>query len=584
MKPSHIISIGEALSFCFDYIKKVKKYIGKLLIISIVSFIPLITTLILPMLMRQGIDTGLLQNNITRFMIIAGLSGLLGIFMVFAQQWRSFYQSLVKNMMALSLKREVLSRLLARDIRYFAQQESSHGINRIMFDTDRITEAIVSLPGEFIELIPRMLLAFGLIFYLDKNIGFFFLFISPIIALPVFFTQAKIQNLYRSLWGYYERIVQEVNDLFSHILLVKAFHKEGFMKRKIMERSVDHLRKSIEIARFEFKLQTVHNLLTKGLVGSLALYACLRVMHNEITIGTLTAVLAYAGQIVTLQGTLSQMLRRLIMTSVSCRRVNEIICFETKECKEKNSISSLLDNNITIKKVSFLYDANMSVFDAISLSIVAGETLAIVGASGCGKTTLAYLIMGLLKPLHGEITIAGKNIAALEASSYLNKVGVVLQEAFLMSASVKENIFFGMTGGTDADIDTTCRICALNDLVNGLSDSYNTLVGENGVRLSAGQRQRIALARAIIRRPELLIIDEGLSAVDSATESSIIKGIRQYLPQSTIIIISHRLATALACDRIIMITSPSDIVTVDPSALHDAPQAFLQLFESQLIK
>jgi ATP-binding cassette subfamily B protein len=324
--------------------------------------------------------------------------------------------------------------------------------------------------------------------------------------------------------------------------------------------------------------------LTKGIVGLLSLYACLRVMHNEITIGTLTAVLAYAGQIVMLQETLAYMLRRLIMTSVSCRRVNEILSFQITENRERAFVSDLCGNNINIKKVVFSYEGGKAVFDPISFSVNAGETLSIVGASGSGKTTLAYLIMGLLRPLHGEITVAGKNIIDFDTSSYLSNISIVLQDAFLINASLKENILFGMKSITDVEIIELCRVCALNDLISGFSNSFDTFLGESGVRLSAGQKQRVALARAIVRRPQLLIIDEGLAAVDGATERSILKGVRQYLPKSTIIIISHRLATVLASDRIMMIDTPSDVVYVDPTALHNAPAEFMTLFESQLIR
>ncbi len=554
------------------------------MILSLVSFIPLTISLLLPLLARKGIDTGLLQRNVMRFLYIAGGSGLLSLMMFFVQQWRDFYQTRVKNMISLSFKRDVLSALLARDIGYFANKESSHGVNRILFDTDRITDTIVSLPGEFIELIPRMLFAFALIFYLDPKIGIFFLIVSPVIAFPVFFTNAKIQNLYRSLWGYYEQIVQEMSELFSHILLVKAFHKEQFMKRKFTEKAVVHLRKSIEIARLEVVLKLVHNVLTKGIIGLLSLYACLRVMHDEISIGTLTAVLAYAGQIVMLQGTLSSMLRRLIMTSVSCHRVNEILSFPAKHCVEGMPVGDLGHAAIMFNDVSFSYGALKPVFDSMSFSIKGGETLAIVGPSGCGKTTMAYLMMGLLKPGRGQITIGGSDIAQFETGSYLDKVGVVLQEAFLINASLKENILFGKRENTVVDVATVGEICALKDLADALPDAYDTVVGENGVRLSAGQKQRVALARAIVRSPELLIIDEGLSAVDSATEREIIKGIRQWLPKSTIIIISHRLSTALACDRILMIASASEMITSDPAALHEAPAMLLKLFEPQLIK
>jgi ABC-type multidrug transport system fused ATPase/permease subunit len=584
MKKLHIISIVESLTFCIDYIKKVKKYVPQLAILSIVSLFPLVITLLLPMLARRGIDTGLLARDVKRFLIIAGISGLLGIFMLLTQQWREFYQTLVRNMMTLSLKRAVISRMLKRDMRYFIQHESSHGINRILFDTERITETIVALPGEFIELIPRMLLAFACILYLDRCIGFIFLLISPVLMLPVFFTRLKIQHLYGSLWGLYEQIIQDINELFSHSLLIKAFHKERFIERKATLSTITHVRKAVEIARFEFALRVIQHLLTKGMVGLLLLYACLRVMHNEISLGTLTAVLAYAGQIVMLQGTLAYMLRRLIMTSVSCRRVDEILSCDTKEMQGGSLVPDLCDNNINVKKVGFSYDGDKSVFDAMSFSVNAGEILSIVGPSGCGKTTLAYLMMGLIRPLHGEITVAGKNIIDLDVSSYLGKIGIVLQEAFLINASLKENILFGMKSIADVEIIGLCRMCALNDLIGGLRNSFDTLLGERGVRLSAGQKQRVALARAIVRKPQLLIIDEGLSAVDGATERSILKGIRQYLPKSTIIIISHRLATILAADRIMMLDPPSGVVYIEPAALHNAPAKFMALFESQLIK
>ncbi|MBN1492829.1 MAG: ABC transporter ATP-binding protein [Candidatus Omnitrophica bacterium] len=580
-----IVSIKDSLVECLRFIPFVRRYRRALAMLSFASMIPLCITLLLPMFMRQGIDKGIMEKDFQLFFMIAITGAVLSGVSLLATQWRQMYQTIVKNKVAFLLRHKVINCYLQRDISFHIDNDSSQGTNRIMFDTDRISESLTSIPIEFVEMLPRMVFSFYFIFILDRTVGLFFIIAAPIIALPIFLTHEKIRSLHTGLWEYFERILMGVRELFAHVLLIKAFNRERYIKHSIIGDLVTHIRRSIEIARFEFILMISHNVITRGLVGVIGIYACVRVIRGDITLGTLSAILAYAGQIVSLQSHVSFMLRRLVVTAASCKRVNEIMAHDEHNIvtTEKGVlIDSLLDKTIRVKHVSFAYRAGKSVLEHIDYSIQPGESLGIVGHSGCGKTTLAYLLLGLLSPQEGSIMIGDNDLRCLNKKSFYEKAAMVMQQPLLMNSSIEDNVRFGHLPASFSDIEEVCRMSEIHTFITGLKDGYKTMIGEEGVKLSQGQKQRIALARALLKKPEFLIMDEGLSAVDSATEADIFANVRQLIPSATIVVISHRLSAIRHCEKIMLIVDPRTVETIGAQELTAASENFKRVFSSQI--
>jgi ATP-binding cassette subfamily B protein len=231
---------------------------------------------------------------------------------------------------------------------------------------------------------------------------------------------------------------------------------------------------------------------------------------------------------------------------------------ETTEAKfaKKFVFSS---GEVEFKNVIFGYKPEEKVLEGLTFSITGGSCVGLVGYSGCGKTTISNLILRLYSTLSGKIFIDGCDVSNIESKSFYEQIGAVLQEPYLWNDTIEYNIKYGREDVTDAQVREVAKIACIDNFIDGLKNGYRTIIGENACKISEGQKQRIAIARAIIKRPKILILDEALSSVDAMIEEKIIDNLRNYLAGSTVVVISHRLSTIRKMDLVYFLTDPGNI-------------------------
>ena len=381
----------------------------------------------------------------------------------------------------------------------------------------------------------------------------------------------------------YDRLNASVQENVTGVRVVKAFVREDYEEEKFA-RSADELQKTQVYAQRMFTLI--------GPIQMFIMWTCAIVLlilgGNEVIFagtlqkGELVSLLTYTNQVVSSLGMVGMIFMMLTMTRESIARINEVLNEKIDIVGPENDLK-VENGDIEFVNVDFSYtgsEENLNLHD-FSLHIKAGETIGIVGGTGEGKSTFVQLIPRFYDVLHGEVRLAGRNVKEYSLYELRESVSMVLQKNMLFSGTIRDNLRWGNPNATDAQIEEACRLACAHDFIMSFPDGYDTDLGQGGVNVSGGQKQRLCIARALLKNPKVLILDDSTSAVDSKTDESIRRAFRQSLRGTTKLIIAQRISSIQDADRIIVLDKGtlSDIGTHDE--LMERSEIYREVYRSQ---
>lgn len=374
---------------------------------------------------------------------------------------------------------------------------------------------------------------------------------APILSLIIYKVSGVISKKSKIMQASQSAVSTFVTDTISGIRVVKFFAKEFYFLDNYDKKISDYKEKAINLARIEASFFT-SILFVIGILNAGILYiGGQKYIDGEISIGTIANFFLYVNTLIwpfSLVGWITSVNQR---AEASMQRVNEFLDMKS-EIINTNFENYEIKGDIEFRNVSYIYpNTGIKALENVSFSIKSGESLAIMGKTGCGKTTIALLLCRLIDPTEGEILVDGKNLKEHNLYLYRQHIGYVPQESYLFSDTIENNIGFAID---TPNIDTIIKYAKIADVDKNIiefKDQYHTMVGERGVMLSGGQKQRICIARALIKQPTILIFDDSLSALDSQTESNIINNINEEIKNKTIILITHRESSTERMDRIL---------------------------------
>jgi ABC-type multidrug transport system fused ATPase/permease subunit len=368
-----------------------------------------------------------------------------------------------------------------------------------------------------------------------------------------FYTKRMLPNARRAK-ELESAMVQRLHESISAIRLVKTYGREEFEQRRFSDAAGNALTARLASARQESLFGAVVSTLTIAGTSLVVLVGGLSVLHGRISLGTLLLLTAYLGFVYGPLCGIANTTGALQHAIASARRVRETFDLVPEPLDVPGSIvATRLRGHVTFDDVSFSYENGARVLDGVSFSARPGEMIALVGLSGAGKTTAVSLMTRLYETTLGRILIDGVDIRGYRLKSLRDQVSVVLQEAIVMSGSVRENLRYGRLDATDAEIEAAARAANAHDFIVALPQGYDTQLGENGSGLSGGQRQRLSVARAFLKNAPILILDEPTAALDTVSEELVFDGLRRLQEGRTTFVIAHRLSTVRAADRILVL-------------------------------
>jgi ATP-binding cassette subfamily B protein len=411
----------------------------------------------------------------------------------------------------------------------------------------RITQALITGVG-----------ALAVIFLISPLLGVLVLLIFPLYYLALRGYNSKLADVSRKQQMSFRKVNAILQENIQGAPIVRAFSGEDH-ERKLFEDELENLRHYMRrrgrIAAFYIPM-----LILFGAIGFIFLVGAELVARGDITIGELIAV---NGLLISMRLPTMILSFALTITQLGLAGSSRILNVINEEQVIEDGSKPLEhpQGKIMFENVSFSYDGKRDVLRDINLIIKPGQTIALLGPTGCGKTTLTNLITRLYEPTSGSVKIDGTDIQELTLESLRSNIGVVEQEIFLFSTSIRENIIYGKHDATKEEIEHAARLAQAHEFITSFKDGYETVVGERGMKLSGGQKQRIALARAFLSNPKILILDDATSAVDSETENTIAKAINRLLEGRTTFIITHRLAQIRSADLIVLMKNGRIAVT-----------------------
>lgn len=452
----------------------------------------------------------------------------------------------------IDLRMALFNHIQRATLSYFQTTETGYLMSRL---TDDVYAAQGFLAQALVSGIQNILLFIAgtiAIIYIHPKLAFICLLLLPLYLLSLIVFNKKIRGLSKVARERYAIVQRNLQELLSGIYIIKIFTKEKHSQLKLYSSIKSAFTNEIQL-EITASLAGLCSMIISSLGPLLIIwYGCGEIMRGNLTVGGLLAFTSFTGYLFGPVRTLYDLNLGIQRSLPAVDRIFEILSVETeKDGKESLHITK---GDISFKNVCFKYDTshddNNYVINSLNLDIPSGKTYAIVGHSGAGKTTLASFLLRLYLPQKGKILIDGQDISDVKLKSLRNNIGLVPQDTFLFSDTIRENIKLGKPLATDEEVETAARAAHAHDFIMQMPGGYDTKVGERGVTLSGGQRQRVAIARALIINPRILILDEATSQIDTQSENEIQKALDNISIGKTVLVIAHRLTTVKKADKI----------------------------------
>ncbi len=507
-----------------------------------------------PLLIKLTIDYAfgrkdLLFFNVLVLMGVANyffsgcLSSLQGYIGIYLHHWLDF-----------NLRSDIYKHLYKLSLGFFQKRTTGEQMFRLNSDIGAVAGFLESSLFDIINSIFRLIFLLVISFSIDPNVCLIAVVITPVFYMISHYFGKQKQEINKELLAKGQDISSNLQESFSHIKLIKAFGQESYETRRYLREFIEQIRLNFKSYMINYLNGLVSNPLTTAVYMVFAYYVGYKVITGQLSLGSMAALTGYLSQLFAQLSSFGGIYQGLLVTFVSMDRVLETLDAPVNIVDGKKRIKAKeFEGRIRFDNVDFGYKGDVPVLKNISFEVKPGTVAALVGHSGIGKSTVLNLIMRFYDPVSGDILLDGQNVKDFKISSLREQIGIVLQEPFLINDTILNNIRFGKPGAADGEVFEAARLADAHEFILDFPDGYETGVGEDGCCLSEGQKQRISIARALIRNPRILILDEASSALSITSENKILKNIMRVGRERTTFIVSHRLSAVCGADQILVL-------------------------------
>ena len=436
-------------------------------------------------------------------------------------------------------------------------------VTRMTTDVQNLQQAFQQILRVTVRAPFRLMLSIVMCLLIDARLSLIFIVAMLILSFSLWQIISRVSRLFQQVFEKYDALNQSVGENVSAIRVVKAFVREKYENEKFA-RAAEALYKLYVRAESLMALNhPVMNLVVYGCMIALSWWGAHFIVGGTLTTGELTSLFTYVMSILQALMMLSMIFVMLTQSAASAKRVCEVIGEEADIVSPENAVAEVADGSVAFQGVRFDYEAlsdlaqgtaksRRSALYNVSFTIVSGETIGVIGGTGSGKSTLVSLISRLYDTVQGSVLVGGRNVRDYDLKSLRSAVAVVLQQNTLFTGSILDNLRWGRESATLEECREACRMAQADEFVMEMPNQYETRIEQGGTNVSGGQKQRLCIARALLRKPKILILDDSTSACDTATDAKIQKAFRTQLPDMTKIIITQRISSVEHCDRILV--------------------------------
>ncbi|CEN91198.1 ABC transporter ATP-binding protein [[Clostridium] sordellii] len=567
-------------------LKNLKKYKWVVVIIFLLVFIQALCDVYLPNLMSNIVDIGIINNDKAYILKIGFIMLGVSLIGVIATILASYFGAKV----AMGFGRDIREKVFEQVETFSLKEVNDLGVSSLI---TRTTNDVTQIQQVLIIMLRMMLyapmVAIGatiMAIRKDSKLSLIILVSIPILILSIYLIASKAIPLFKKMQKNVDKLNRVLRENLTGIRVIRVFNKYELEKQKFEKSSFQLSDIAIKANRTITLLMPIMMLLVNLSIIAVVWFGGIRIDKGNMQVGDLIAFIQYLTQIMFALMMLSMMFVMVPRASASADRINEILGKKSEiYSKEKAIKETGKTGYLEFKNVSFYYDENSEkVLDNINFTSGPGETTAIIGGTGSGKSTLIKLIPRLFEVNEGEVLVDGINVKDMDLKVLRDKIGYVPQKSVLFTGTIKENIVYGDDDASNDDIKSAIDISQSKEFINEKKDRENSYIAQGGNNVSGGQKQRLAIARAIVKKPEIYIFDDSFSALDFKTDKKLREALKEETKKSTVIIVAQRVSTVINADRIIVLDEGKVIKIGTHKELLENCDIYKEIVYSQLSK
>ena len=535
--------------------KEIREYKWASIVTPLFMLLEVLMETLIPYLMASIIDKGVNAGDIGHIYRIGGLMIVAAAIGLLAGMAGGRFGAKASAGLAKNLRESMFGHIQTFSFANIDKFSTAGLVTRLTTDISNIQNAYQMVLRMMMRAPSSMICALIMAFAINRRLASIYLIAVVFLGIILFFLIRHATRYFQMAFPKYDELNASVQENVSAIRVVKAYVRE--------EHEISRFQKASEnIYRIFMKAE--HNVIVNAPLMQFTVYTCIiliswtgakMIVSNELTTGELMSLLTYCMNILMSLMMLSMVFVMISMSTASMERVCEVLNETSDLANPVNPVHEVADGSISFSHVNFSYkkDSAEPVLKDITLDIRSGETVGIIGATGSAKSSLVSLISRLYDVTAGEVRVGGRNVKDYDMASLRNQVSVVLQNNVLFSGSIYDNLRWGDPNASDEECQRACRLACADDFIRSFPDGYNTHIEQGGNNVSGGQKQRLCIARALLKKPKILILDDSTSAVDTATDANIRRAFRNEIPNTTKLIIAQRISSVQDADRILVL-------------------------------
>lgn len=550
-------------------IRKLLPFAKKYWVYAVLAPLSIICEVILevniPRIMAKIVDIGILNKDLNYITKMGILMILMAVFSLFFGALAARLASVAATGFAKEVRRGLFYKIQDFSFSNIDKFSTASLITRLTTDVSNAQMTFMMMIRMMIRAPMMLVMATVMAVSLNARLSAIFLFAIPILALSLYIIAKNAYPRFKIMLQKYDKLNAIIQENLIGIRVVKAFVRGDYENEKFCDIADQVRQTQIKAEKIVLWNMPIMQFIMYGCMLAVAWFGGNLIISDDMQSGQLMGFISYISQILMSLMMIGMIFVMFVLTRASLMRINEVFDEKIDIVEKENRITEIKDGSVSFNNVSFSYvgkDGTM-VLENINLNIKPGETVGIIGGTGSGKTTLVQLIPRLYDVTEGSVTVGGVDVRDYSISHLRDAVAVVLQKNVLFSGTIKENLKWGNENATDEEIIEACKIAQAHDFIMSFPDGYNTVLGQGGVNVSGGQKQRLCIARALLKRPKIIILDDSTSAVDTATDSRIRAALRSedlftriyknlQSEKITTIIIAQRIASVIDADKIIV--------------------------------
>ena len=564
-------------------LSNVKEFKKDSIITPLMMILEVILETIIPLMMASIIDNGVEKGDINHIFKMGGYMVVAAVFSLITGLLGGKYAASASTGLARNLRQTMFEKIQSYSFANIDKYSTAGLITRLTTDVTNVQHAYQMILRMFVRSPATLIFAMVMAFTINSKLACIYLVAVIILSVILGFALTRVAKYFADVFKKYDNLNASVQENISAVRVVKAYVREEHENSKFKKASENVYKLFLKAENLTILASPVMQITVYTCILLISWLGAKMIVQDTMTTGQLMSLLTYCMNILMSLMMLSIVFVMISMSYAAAQRIAEVINEKPSIQNPQNPDFDVNNGDIEFKNVSFRYDSgdNEPVLNNINLKINSGETIGIIGGTGSSKSTLISLISRLYDVTEGEVTVGGKNVKSYDLDTLRNNVSVVLQKNVLFSGTILENLRWGDENASEEACKEACRLACADEFIEKMPEKYNTYIEQGGTNVSGGQRQRLCIARALLKKPKILILDDSTSAVDTATDAKIREAFATKIPDTTKIIIAQRISSVQHADRIIVMENGRIDGVGTHAELIENNEIYRDVYESQ---